>query len=97
MSKLKEFIHSLLKLSKPEMKIMDLEFGEAYITHCQFIGTLVVLPYDIPGERQFEQHVQVRLRIPHNKKGVSIMKQDLRMELTFEKYWYDKVLSLCAF
>ena len=88
MQKLQSFILSLLAFAKPEMRIVDSEWGEFGIDRREFIGDLVVLPFCSHGEDNFELIVHVRVVIPRRQKAVCIMKQSVRMELTFEKSWY---------
>jgi hypothetical protein len=94
MQKLESFILSLLAFAKPEMRIVDSEWGETCIDRREFIGDLVVLPFSSHGEHNFELIVHVRVVMPRCQKAVCIMKQSVRMELTFEKNWY-QVLKFC--
>ena len=98
MTKSKEFILSLLEFARPEMKIIDSEWGDAYFDHDRkFIGDLVVLPWTEPRvEEAFELHVHVSIYISRSEKAVPIMKKSVRMELTFEKLWNVKVLISVA-
>ena len=93
MTNLNRFILSLLEFARPEMKITDSEWGDAYFDHNRkFIGNLVILPWAEPRvEDDFELHVHVRLFISRLEKAVPIMKKSVRMELTFEKVWIVKV------
>lgn len=97
MSRLRRFIHSLLQYAKPEMKIVDSEWGEASIENrqsspdsllplLQFNGTLSVWPFENPGEQEFELIVAVRAYIPLGQRKVSIMQRNVRIELNFERY-----------
>jgi len=97
MSRLRRFIHSLLKYAKPEMKIVDSEWGEASIKNCQsspdshlpllqFNGTLSVWPCENPGEQEFDLIVAVRAYIPLRQRQVSIMQRDVRIEFNFARY-----------
>jgi hypothetical protein len=95
MRKLGRFILSLLAFAKPEMKIVDSEWGETSIDRREFLGTLVVLPVISLGEQVFDLLVHVRVVIPPRQKTVCIMKQSVTMELTFEKYWIVQVRKLC--
>ena len=93
--KLGRFILSLLAFAKPEMKIIDSEWGEISINRREFLGTLVVLPFSSHGEQNFDLLVHVRVVIPRRQNAVCIMKQSVTMELTFEKYWIFQVRKLC--
>ena len=100
MSKLRRFVHSLLGFAKPEMKIIDSEWGEASIENRQFIGTLVVWPHAYyPNEQDFELLVEVKLSIKKQKsrrqETVPIMEQSVTMELTFKKNYTPKVQAIC--
>jgi hypothetical protein len=87
MFKLQEFIISLLQFAKPELKITDSEWGEAYIEKNQFIGNLDVVHQNyLPGEQHFANIVHVRLVRCRKSNAVPILKQSVTIELTFEKW-----------
>ena len=100
MSIFRTFIHSLLKYAKPEMKIVDSEWGETYIENrqspdlreheerlprLQFNGTLAVWPCENPGEPEFERLVAVRAYVPLGQSKVSIMQRNMRIELWWHR------------
>jgi hypothetical protein len=96
MYKLQEFIISLLQFAKPEMKITDSEWGEAYIEKNQFIGSLDVAHRNyLPGEQHFATIVHVRLVLCRRSNAVPILKQSVAIQLTFEK-WMLQVRALAA-
>jgi hypothetical protein len=88
MLKLKQFILHLFEFSKPEMKHIDAEWGDAYIERGQFVGDLVVLPWILHCEPDFEQLVHVRLR---HSDAISV-----RLQLTFEKHETGRVTEVRA-
>ena len=96
MSKLERFILSLLQFAKPEMKVIDAEWGDTDLKPRQFVGTLVVWPWIyLPGEQAFDQLIHVRLMIRRRKKAASVMKHYVKLELKFERF-YISVRSLCS-
>jgi hypothetical protein len=86
MTNLGDFVHSLIVFAKPEMKITDFEWGNGFMEHRQFIGTLSVA-FTGPGEQSFDLIVYVKLKIRrHRKRAVPIMSKAVKLELWFEKH-----------